>query len=79
MAASRKAREQFESLVGRTPESIIGVQKTSEGWTVSMEVVESRRVPDTADLLAEYEVSLSPDAELLGYSRTSRYVRGRPS
>ena len=33
-----------------------GLQKTDDGWTVQVEVVEVRRIPDTTDVLALYEV-----------------------
>ena len=79
VSASRKALEQFSSLTGRSPESVVGVQKSDDGWNVKLEVVEARRVPDTADLLAEYDISLDADGELVSYDRTARYVRGRPS
>ncbi len=71
--------EQFSGLTGRSAESVVGVHKTDEGWNVKLEVVESRRIPDTADLLAEYDVNLNSSGELLSYDRLDRYVRGRPT
>lgn len=79
VSASKKAVEQFSSLTGRAPESVVGVHRVEEGWHVKLEVVESRRIPDSADLLAEYDVNLSAAGELQSYERLNRYVRGRPS
>ncbi|WP_081744942.1 gas vesicle protein GvpO [Arthrobacter sp. H14] len=42
-----------------------------------MEVVESRRIPNSADVLAEYSVTIDSDGDLTAYSRDSPYVRGR--
>ncbi|WP_231442412.1 gas vesicle protein [Brevibacterium zhoupengii] len=77
--AVKKAVEQFSALTGRSPESVVGARWADDHWAVRLEVVESRRVPDTADLLAEYDIQLDEQGELLEYSRQNRYVRGRPS
>lgn len=78
-AAVKKALEQFRLLTSRTPESVVGVQQDDDGWRVRLEVVESRRIPDSADLLAEYEVELDGRGDIVAYDRKDRYVRGRPS
>jgi hypothetical protein len=44
---------------------------------VGVEVLETRRIPDTADVLAEYEIDADEHGRLLGYRRTRRYARGR--
>ena len=77
--AVKKAVEQFSTLTGRAPESVVGTRWEDDHWAVRLEVVESRRIPDTADLLAEYDVELDGQGELLAYSRKDRYVRGRPT
>lgn len=74
-----KAKEQFEILTDRAPESVIGVGWEEDHWTIRLEVVESRRIPDTSDLLAEYVVELDAGGEVRAYTRHDRYVRGRPS
>jgi hypothetical protein len=45
---------------------------------VQVEVLELRRVPNTTDVLAVYEVSVDRDGDLEGYTRLHRYVRGTP-
>ncbi|GAA4112250.1 gas vesicle protein GvpO [Enteractinococcus coprophilus] len=71
------AMKQLQLLTTRTPESVVGVTAHNEGWRVTIEVVESARIPSTADIMAEYEVDIDADGDLEGYSRTSRYFRGR--
>ncbi|MFG1933377.1 gas vesicle protein GvpO [Mycobacterium sp. NPDC048908] len=38
-------------------------------------MVEERRIPSSADMLALYEIELDADGEFLAYSRTRRYMR----
>lgn len=75
----RAAREQFEELAGRTPESISGLVRTEDGWQVLVDVVELQRVPRTTDVLGTYDVRLDDDAQITGYERRERYVRSTVS
>lgn len=68
---------QVVELVGKDPEVVTSIERTESGWRVSIEVVESRRIPDSADILAIYQADLDTDAELLSYRRIRRYPRGR--
>lgn len=77
MQVARSAVEQLSALTGRVPECVIGIERTDEGWQVELEVVESRRIPDSTDLLATYRVEVDEDGDLVGYQRVSRYVRGK--
>ncbi len=74
---AREAREQLEELLDRTSEGVIGVRRTDDGWEVDLEVVETRRVPDTTDVLAIYRVQLDTSGSLEGYQRLERYIRGQ--
>jgi hypothetical protein len=76
--AGRAARQLLE-LTGREAEGVTGLSRTEDGWTVQVEVVEARRIPDTTDILALYDVEVDGDGELVGYHRVRRYVRGKPS
>jgi hypothetical protein len=64
-------------LTGHDVEGVISVERTDSGWKVGVEVVESHRIPDSADILASYEVHLDEDGELVSYRRTERYLRGQ--
>ncbi|GAB3260099.1 gas vesicle protein GvpO [Arthrobacter pigmenti] len=76
--AAREAMDQLQELTNRDAEGIVGIEKNDDGgWTVTVEVVEGRRIPNTADVLAEYSVTVDSEGDLTGYSRLSRYVRGR--
>ncbi|MFE7775228.1 gas vesicle protein [Streptomyces sp. NPDC057445] len=73
----RQARAQLAELTGMHAESVSSFTRTEDGWALEIEVLELARVPDTASLLATYEVALGPDAELTDYRRVRRYERGR--
>jgi hypothetical protein len=68
---------QIGDLTGHDVEGVISVERNDEGWRVGVEVVESHRIPDSADILAIYEVCLDEGAELVSYRRTERYSRGQ--
>jgi hypothetical protein len=76
-AAASAARQLLE-LTGREAEGVTGLERTDDGWTVKVEVVEVRRIPDTTDVLALYDVEVDADGDLLGYRRVRRYTRGVP-
>jgi hypothetical protein len=71
-AASRRAATEIAELTGHHPESVISVERSDGGWQVAVEVVETHRIPDSADILVTYEVRLGPDGELLSYHRRER-------
>jgi hypothetical protein len=48
-----------------------------DGWIIEVEIVEDRRIPSSADILALYEVELDSNGEMLAYQRTRRYMRGQ--
>jgi len=75
--AARVALRQILELTDKQAESITGVERREDGWTVSIEVVEDRRIPSSADILATYETRIDEDGELMSYRRVRRYSRGR--
>ena len=75
--AGQYGLRQIAELTGKDPEGVIGVEPTEDGWVVSVEVIEDRRIPSATDVLAAYETDISPDGELLSYRRLRRYSRGR--
>lgn len=75
--AALAALEQLQQMTTRTPESVVGVKPHEDGYRVTVEVVESARIPNTADIMAEYEVDIDGNGDLVSYNRKSRYFRGR--
>ncbi len=73
-----EAAHQLVELTGRDVEGVTSLERTEDGWRVEVEVLEVRRIPDTTDVLATYELTLDEDGDIEGYRRLHRYVRGTP-
>jgi hypothetical protein len=70
------ARRQVAGVTGHDVEGVSGFHRNDgKGWTVTVEVLELERVPNTMDLLASYEVNLSDDGDVVGMERRRRYHR----
>ncbi|MGW7615841.1 gas vesicle protein GvpO [Streptomyces antimycoticus] len=75
--AARSAARHVEGLTGRAAEGVTSLERGKDGWVIGIEVVETHRIPDSTDILAEYQVELDDHGELASYRRTERYYRGR--
>jgi len=71
------ARDLLEQMVGKSPESVSGVNRSENGWTISLDVVELARIPPSTDLLASYDVSLDSRGDLVELTRARRYLRNQ--
>jgi Gas vesicle synthesis protein GvpO len=58
------------------PESVSGLAPVDVGWELEVDVVEVRRVPDTASLLATYRVTTDDAGDIAGYEQLRRFNRG---
>jgi hypothetical protein len=79
-----RARDQVEELFGKPVEAVSGFEQSngegdndSKGWTVTLELLELDRIPDTTSLLGTYEATLDGDGNLLGAKRVRRYPRNQ--
>jgi hypothetical protein len=70
-----EAVDQIQDLIGRPVEAVTGMEKNGNEWTITVEVVELERIPNTTDVLGKYEVTLDKDGEVTGVHRTRRYHR----
>jgi hypothetical protein len=75
--AARVAATAVAELTGHQPETVTSLEPCDDGWSVGVEVVETHRIPDSADILATYEVRLDANGELRSYRRLRRYSRGQ--
>jgi hypothetical protein len=75
--AAEVAAHHVTEMTKRPAEGIVGLKRSDDGWSVTVEVVESQRIPDSADILATYEVEVDADGELVSYRRVGRYLRGQ--
>jgi hypothetical protein len=70
-----EAARQAQDLIGRPVEAVTGMERNGREWTVTLEVLELERIPNTTDVLGSYEVKLDKDGELTSAHRTRRYHR----
>jgi len=75
--AAKAALREIAALTAKQPEGVTEVERTEDGWTVGIELVEDQRIPSSSDILATYETMIDADGELLSYRRVRRYARGR--
>jgi hypothetical protein len=75
--AAKAALREIAAFTAKQPEGVTEVERTEDGWTVGIELVEDQRIPSSSDILATYETTIDADGELLSYRRVRRYARGR--
>ena len=72
-----EAKQKLQELMGTEPERVSGFERSDGRWTVTLEVVNLRRIPDTTDVLSSYEVTFDDDHNLVSLSETRRYRRSQ--
>jgi hypothetical protein len=75
-----RARDQIQELFGKPVEAVSAFEPSNgdgKGWTVTLELLELARIPDTTSLLGTYEATLDADGNLLGAKRVRRYPRNQ--
>jgi hypothetical protein len=71
-----RARNQLQRLLGKPVEAVLGIDRDRGSWIVTVQALELVRIPNTTDVLGEYEALLDRDGEVMSYKRTRRYHRG---
>jgi hypothetical protein len=73
---AQRAKEQVAQLTGLKPDTVSALYKAADGWHVTLDMIELKRIPDASDVLAAYEVLLDDEGNVTGYHRARRYYRG---
>jgi len=71
----QKARKRLGTLTGLELGSTVSAHKGKSGWSVEVEVVEKKSIPDSQDILATYELTLDEDATVLDLARVGMRKR----
>lgn len=71
------AAKQLQELIGRPVEGVLGMEKDGDQWTLTVQVLELERVPNTTDVLGRYEVTVDGNGEITAMRRTRRYFRAQ--
>ena len=72
-----RARDLLQELSGSDVESVSAIDRTRDGFRITLEAVEVRRVPESTDVLASYDVEVDGDGDLVRYERRRRYARSQ--
>ena len=75
--AVSKAREALSELTGRPVEGVLGIDRENGKWVATVQVVELARIPNTTDVLGDYETVLDANGDVVSYHRKRRYHRGQ--
>jgi hypothetical protein len=73
---AKLAKDEMSKLTGLQPDSVCGLRHDSDGWHVTLDMVELERIPQSNDLLDEYEAVLDDQGNVVNYQRTRRFSRG---
>ncbi len=74
-AVARHAKSELENITGLDADRVSAVEQKPDGWHVTVDLVELRRIPAATDAIAAYEAIFGPTGVLLSYRRTRRYMR----
>lgn len=72
---ARRAKEQLTALTGLDVVTVSGLDRVETGWSVTVEMLELKKIPESSDVLGSYETVVDDDGNLLSYKRTLRYRR----
>ena len=66
-----------DDIIGRPLDGIVSIRQTDDdGWAVRVDCLERKAIPDTQDILGQYEIQFTTDGDVREYSRRHRYRRG---
>jgi len=72
------ARRQLPELLGRPVEAVLGMERNGGSeWTITVQVIELARIPNSTDVLGIYRATVDGDGELTGYRRIRRCNRSQ--
>lgn len=75
--AVSRARGALGALLGLPVEGVLGIDRDGANWVATVQVLELARIPNTTDVIGEYETVLDGHGEVIRYHRTRRYHRGQ--
>jgi len=74
-----KARGYITTMGKRNDEGVTNLSQREDGWTVCIEVMERKGIPDTMDILGLYEINLNNEGDMLSVERKKLRKRGDTS
>jgi hypothetical protein len=75
---AEQARRQVSAMTGLQSGTVTGLDRAGDDrWVVTVEVLELERIPNTMDVMATFEVTLSEDGAVVGLCRSGRHRRSQ--
>jgi hypothetical protein len=72
---AQSAKKQLAQLTGLKPDTVSGMIQEKDGWHITVEMIELKRIPDSTDVLGTYESLLDDAGQLIKYKRLGQYCR----
>ena len=69
------ALDATKKFISQNPETIVDIKEKNNEWSVTVEVLQRKAIPDTQDLLGRYVIRIDKDGEVLGW--TQKMIRKR--
>jgi hypothetical protein len=70
-----RAKMDLSRITGLDADRVSAVKAESDGWHVTVDLIELRRIPPATDVLAAYEAIFAPAGTLVSFQRMKRYLR----
>lgn len=72
---AERAKAELSRITGLAADHVSAVASETDGWHVTVDMIELKRIPAATDVLAAYEAVLGPTGALVSYRRARRYFR----
>ena len=69
------AKKQLAQLTGLKPDTVSGMIQEKDGWHITVEMIELKRIPESTDVLGTYESLVDEAGQLINYKRLRHYCR----
>ena len=77
-ALVEQAKKQMAEFTGLKPVTVTQVFKDSQGWHISLDMLEMCRIPNATDVLGDFEVLLDEAGNMLKFERKATRLRAEP-
>jgi len=72
---AERAKAEISRITGLAADHVSAVRNEADGWRVTVDLIELKRIPTSSDVLAAYDATYTLTGSLLNYHRTRRYSR----
>jgi len=72
---AERSKRDLARITGLDADHVSAVRSEPDGWHVTVDLIELRRIPHSTDVLAAYHAVFAPAGTLTSFHRTRRYLR----